>query len=713
MPVHQAHRTSAPGLLRSAILMGLLAFAGAPLAEQAANDSPFVPVKPVSEQSKASALIARQLEYTHFRQQRINPALSSRVFDGYLNYLDEQRLYLMQSDIDSFEPFRYRLDGALRAGQLDPAFRIFNTYQERMIDRLWHILALLDRGMGAFDFTKDEYLTLDRKGSPWAKDMSELDDLWRRRVKNAILGLRLDGKSDDEILSTLRKRFEHQLNRAKQVRSEDAFQAWMNAFTGVWDPHTQYFSPRTSENFNINMSLSLEGIGAVLQSDNEYTKVQRLVPGGPAALQGQLKPADRIVGVGQGADGDVVNVTGWRLDEVVDLIRGPKSSTVRLQVVPAGAVDETRTRLISIVRDEVKLEDQAARAESFQVDRDGRNWSIGVIQIPTFYSDFKGMQEGNPEYKSTTRDVARLIAELKAKNVDGVVIDLRNNGGGALQEANALVGLFIEKGPTVQIRSADNEVDVLTDRDPEVVYDGPLVVLVNRMSASASEIFAGAIQDYGRGVVVGSQTFGKGTVQAVRPLNHGQLKITQSMFYRVSGASTQHQGVLPDIDIPSTINGTEIGEDALPDALPWHSIAPVAHKTYYQFGEVMDTLRERHQARFSKHPEYRLLTEEIQFLDTERERKQVSLNEVERRKEQQATEARQLAIVNQRRALKGQEPFKDWQAFEAHQEARAGEDESEILDFIVREGGQILVDLLMLDRRFASVLPSASVSQAN
>src|SRR5690606_19000482 len=442
-----------------------------------------------------------------------------------------------------------------------------------------------------------------------------------------------------------------------------------------------------------------------LQSDNEYTKVVRLVPGGPASKHGQLQPADRIVSVAQG-DEKPVNVIGWRLDEVVDLIRGPRNSTVTLEVIPANASDETITRTIAIKRDEVKLEEQSASKDVIELDRNGETYRIGVINIPTFYADFQAMQAGDPNYKSTTRDVRKLIEELKANGVDGVVMDLRNNGGGALHEANDLVGLFIDEGPTVQIRNANNDVQVLEDEDPSVVYDGPLVVLVNRMSASASEIFAGAIQDYGRGLVVGSQTFGKGTVQAVRPLNHGQLKITQSKFYRVSGGSTQHKGVIPDIEIPSRIDKTRIGEDALDHALPWDQIEAVPHARYFDFTGVIDKLRDRHEERFATNPEFKLLQKEIEFLNRQRQMDYVSLNVDERKNQHNQIEQTRLAIANARRELKGEEPFDDLEALEDWQDQQAADldNTDEELDFVIQEGGHIMADLLELDQRMASIL---------
>ncbi len=665
----------------------------------------YEPVSPTVDQARANILIARQLQFTHFRDQSIDDMLSSEVFDAYLEYLDGQRIYLTQEDLKFFEPLRYRLGAALKTGQLQPGFDIYNLVQQRIIERLEYALSVVDAGIDTLNFDSDETLLLDRSESQWVANRSELDQLWTKRIKNSVLAQRLIGKDEQQIAQALHRRYESQLTRTTQVRSEDAFQAYMNAFTGLWDPHTSYFSPRTSENFNINMSLSLDGIGAVLQSDNEYTKVVRLVPGGPASQQGQLQPADRIVAVTQEDEDTPVNVIGWRLDEVVDLIRGPRESTVTLEVIPANASDETMTRSISIKRDKVKLEEQSASSEIIELERDSGGYRVGVITIPTFYADFRAMQQGDPNYKSTTRDVRALIDSLKEEGIDGLVIDLRNNGGGALHEANDLVGLFIDEGPTVQIRNANNDVQVLTDQDPSVAYDGPLVVMVNRMSASASEIFAGAVQDYGRGLVVGSQTFGKGTVQAVRPLNHGQLKITQSKFYRVSGGSTQHKGVMPDIAIPSRVDTSRIGEDALEHALPWDQIEAVPHARYFDFSAIIDQLRTNHAQRFESNPEFQLLQQEIDFLEDQRALQSVSLNAELRAVQQREIEETRLTIANARRQIRGEEAFatledlEDWQDLQAADPDRQDEE----LDFIVREGGHIMADMLELDRRLASL----------
>ncbi|WP_372980806.1 carboxy terminal-processing peptidase [Marinobacter sediminum] len=672
----------------------------------------YEPVAPTIDQARANILIARQLQFTHFRDLGISDELSGDVFDAYLEYLDGQRIYLTQQDLNKINRIKSQLGAALKTGQLQPGFDIYNLVQQRVIERLQFALDLINDGVSELDFSVDESILLDRAEAEWEADTKALDALWVKRIKNAVLAQRLNGTDDETIEENLRRRYEGQLKRAYQARSEDAFQAYMNAFTGMWDPHTSYFSPRTSENFNINMSLSLEGIGAVLQSDNEYTKVVRLVPGGPASKQGQLQPADRIVSVAQD-DKKPVNVIGWRLDEVVDLIRGPRNSVVSLEVIPANASDETITKTIAIKRDEVKLEEQSASKDVIELKRGGEDYTVGVITIPTFYADFQAMQAGDPNYKSTTRDVRNLITELEREDgVDGLVIDLRNNGGGALHEANDLVGLFIDKGPTVQIRNANNDVQVLNDEDPSVSYDGPLVVLTNRMSASASEIFAGAIQDYGRGLVVGSQTFGKGTVQAVRPLNHGQLKITQSKFYRVSGGSTQHKGVIPDIEIPSRIDNDRIGEDALDHALPWDQIEAVPHNRYFDFSGIIDELRDRHEARFSDSPEFSLLQQEINFLKEQRNLDSVSLNFDTRKNQHDQIERTRLNIANARRELRGEEPFATLEDLEDWQDQQAAEldNTNDELDFVIREGGHIMADMLELDRQMASILTPRQIA---
>ncbi|HNH44495.1 MAG TPA: carboxy terminal-processing peptidase, partial [Agitococcus sp.] len=553
------------------------------------------------------------------------------------------------------------------------------------------------------DFTTNDSLEIKRENTPWAKEAQELDSLWYKRLKSAVLSLKLSGKKDEEIFKLLTKRYETQRNNMNRNKADDVFQTFMNAFTETYDPHTEYFSPRTSENFNINMSLSLEGIGAVLQAEDDYTKIVRLVPAGPADKSKQLKPNDRIVAVAQG-DGEFVDVVGWRVDEVVDLIRGPKNSTVRLQVLPANAVDEHQTKVISIVRQTIKLEEQAAQKRVITINRQGKDYKIGVIKLPTFYADFAAMQAGDPNYRSTTRDVAKLIEELKAEQIDGMVLDLRNNGGGSLSEANSLIGLFIETGPTVQVKNANLEVELLGDSNPAVAYDGPLVVMTNRLSASAAEIVAGAIQDYGRGLVVGSTTYGKGTVQALRELNHGQLKLTEAKFYRISGASTQHKGVEADIHFPNIFQGGDIGESYLENALPWDTISPARYLPYSGFSRQLPILKLKSQQRQTSNPDFKYLNAQITLAESIKKETTISLNEAKRKKEQEELDNKRLAIENERRAAKGQELLKTWREAEA---ANGDDKEDELADnnkkekpedeAFVTEAAEVLLDATLTE----------------
>ena len=615
--------------------------------------TPFTPLEPTREESITTQQVMSNLLRGHYERKRLNDDLSSQVLDTLLDDIDSTHSYLLQSDVNDFEQFRKTLDEALSRGNMKPAFYIYNRFQQRVNERLSFLLSELKENAGKYTFDSDETLNLDREEQPWATSPRELNDLWRKRLKNSILNLRLAGKEDDAIIELLTKRYQNQLNRVHQSKPVDAYQTFMNAVTRSFDPHTQYFSPRNSENFNINMSLKLQGIGAVLQTEDEHTKVVRLVPGGPAAKADNLEPEDKIVGVGQDKDGEIIDVVGWRLDEVVDLIRGPKNSTVRLEIIQGNDSTSGDSKIIAITRDEVKLEEQSAQKEVIEVIDNGETRRIGVIDIPTFYIDFQGRMENRPDYRSTTRDVRRLITELQEENIDGLMIDLRSNGGGSLEEAINLTGLFIPTGPVVQVRGARGNVEVLQDLDPEVLYKGPMTVVVNRLSASASEIFAGAIQDYGRGLVIGGQTFGKGTVQSLRPLTEGQLKITQAKFYRVSGESTQHQGVIPDIMFPSLFDKEKIGESALTLALPWDTIKPARDMKNNPITSKIPQLRDLHNVRIEDNPDFIFMREQKDLVTEMRGKTEVSLNEKVRRSEREVNDERRLALENKRRLAKG------------------------------------------------------------
>ncbi|MEZ5557252.1 MAG: carboxy terminal-processing peptidase [Pseudomonadales bacterium] len=718
----KVHPTDAPRRIRAALLLAIgaiLAMGASFGAYQALAEGPattalvtpeahnslpadFHPthLQPLDVHPRTSLTIVEQLRHNHYLDKNLDDNLSSEIYDKYLDALDGAHVYFLADDVAKMDKYRYQLDDALIRGNLDPAFEMFNLYQDRLTERLEFLLSELDKGLDKFDFTADESIEIDRKNAPWPRTVAELDDIWRKRLKAAALSMMLNGKDLDEIQELLTKRYRNRLKQSSQTKSEDAFQLYVNAFASTYDPHTQYFSPRTSQNFNINMSLSLEGIGAVLRSEDEYTEVVELVPAGPADKSGSIAPADRIVSVGQGETGPMIDVVGWRLDDVVELIRGPKDSVVRLEIVPHTAEDGA-TRVVTITRNTVQLEEQAAQKKLLTFNRNGHEQRIGVVEIPTFYADFKAMQQGDPNYKSTTRDVRRLIDELKAENIDGLVIDLRNNGGGSLQEADALTGLFIKSGPTVQVKSANRRPSIYADTDDSVAWDGPLAVVVNRLSASASEIFAGAIQDYERGLIIGSQTFGKGTVQTLIPLNRGQLKITAAKFYRVSGHSTQHQGVLPDIQLPELFDTEQIGESALDDAMPWDMIQPAVYPHSHQIEPLLGQLRSLHESRVVGDPDFVYMRALAARNLEDSHKTELSLNEAERAKEKAADDAWRLSLENALRIAKGKEPVKDLEALEA--EASADKDQDPMDDAMLRESGNILLDYIGLTRQVALV----------
>ncbi|MGD1976058.1 MAG: carboxy terminal-processing peptidase, partial [Gammaproteobacteria bacterium] len=515
------------------------------------------------------------------------------------------------------------------------------------------------------DFSVDEVYEFDRSEAPWGTTSEELDDLWRKRVKNDALSLLLAEKNWEETSDILRKRYDRVLKRTEQINSDDVFEAFMNAYSHTLDPHSSYFSPRNSEEYRIQMSLSYDGIGASLQTEDDYVSILNVIPGGPAAIEGSLKPKDRITGVGQGSEGELVDVVGWRLDEVVELIRGPGGTVVRLQILPAGAAPGSAERILPLTRDKIKLEAQAAQKERLELQRDGETARVGVITVPSFYQDFNARAAGEKDYTSTTKDVSRLITELQEEGIDGLIIDLRNNGGGHLSEATALTGLFVDRGPIVQLRNTNGRIEVLEDPMPDKVYDGPLAVLVNRFSASASEIFAAAIQDYNRGIIIGQQTFGKGTVQNLYPLDRyapgrdpkfGQLTLTIGKYYRVTGGSTQHRGVIPDIELPSAIDAELIGESSRDSALPWDQIDATDYRASEPLQTAVGLLTENYVERSGSNPDYVYLLDEIEEQRSGQAHRAVSLSLEKRRQEREQATQRSLDRVNERRAALGLEP---------------------------------------------------------
>lgn len=610
----------------------------APAPATSAADKPvpetYEPVDPSDVQSEAAQLSARFLTRFHYDARPLDDAMSEDIFKEYLKTLDGGKLFYSKADVDRFAPLRTELDNAIWDRDLSGPFEVFNLYAKRALERYRYARYLLKTD---FDFDGDETFNLDRKDADWAADTAALDALWKKRVMNDWMRLKLAGKQDEDIRKLLDKRYKGYIDRVKQMDGEDAFQTFMDAYARTTDPHTDYFGPRRAENFAIAMRLSLEGIGAVLQADNEYTQIRELVPGGPADKSGKIHVGDHIVGVGQGEDGPIQDVLGWRLDDVVDRIRGKKGTKVRLEIIPAKAGLDGKHEVVTVVRDKVTIKEQAAKKKIVKVDDGNKTHRIGVIDLPSFYEDFAAHRNGDPEYKSASRDVARLIKELKKADVDGIVVDLRNNGGGSLTEAVNLTGLFIDQGPVVQVRQSDGSVEVNADTDPGMLWAGPLAVLVNRGSASASEIFTAAIKDYGRGIVIGEQTFGKGTVQNLVDLDkfgshpgkkptYGEIKMTIAKFFRINGGSTQLRGVKPDIGFPGNGDVKEFGESTYDNALPWTHIEKADYKPVADLKSLVPALKEKHEQRTKASPAWQLLLDELAEYRRNRERTTISLN---------------------------------------------------------------------------------------
>ncbi|MBN6152727.1 carboxy terminal-processing peptidase [Xanthomonas sp. AmX2] len=648
--------------MKSKVSAFLLAFAlTAPLALLARADAPALPAASTADQSTTAKLVYGLLSDSRYayRPRALDEATSKEVFKRYLESLDGSKQFFTQADVDKFSVFQANLGKEIAAGELEPAFQVFAVYRQRVDERIDYARKLLKQD---FDFNGNEKFEYDRKDVPWPKDGQELDALWRKSVMNDWLRLKLAGKKPEEIRKTLDKRYANLADSVKELKSEDVFQFFLNAYTNTVDPHTDYFTPRTAENFNQQMSLSLEGIGAQLQKQDDMVVIREVIAGGPAAVDGTLKAGDRIVGVGQGKSGPVEDVIGWRIDDVVAKIRGDKDTQVRLEYIPAEAGVDGKHRQVMLTRQKVRLAEQAAKGETITLPaKDGApERRVGVIKLPAFYQDFEGRRRNATDYASATRDVAKLLTGFKQDKVDGVVLDLRSNGGGSLDEAIELTGLFIEQGPVVQVRESGGRVTVNGDQNPSVAWDGPLAVLISRGSASASEIFAGAIQDYGRGLVIGETSFGKGTVQNIVDLDRwpanetdrfGQVKLTIAQFFRVSGSSTQHKGVVPDIAFPASVDATEFGESTYDNALPWTRIAAVPHTQYGNFAPLLPKLEALHAGRIASDKEFQWWEEDVQQFRTEAAKKYVSLNEAERRAEREKQDVQRKQRQEMRKQL--------------------------------------------------------------
>ena len=621
------------------------------------------PLKATNDQDQAAQLSARFLTRFHYDAKPLDDAMSARIYDAYFKLLDSEKVFFTQADMDKFAPMKTKFDDAIWNQDLSAPFTVFNDYLQSAVKQMTYARGLLKQG---FDFTGNDTYDFDRKNATWPKDQAELDDIWRKRTMNDWLRLKLAGKNDDDIRKTLDKRYAGYIERVKQLDSEDAFETFMTAYAHSTDPHTDYLSPRDAENFDMAMKLSLEGIGAQLQARDDYTIIVSLVPGGPAAKSAKLKPGDRIVAVGEGQSGPLVDVVGWRIDDVTHLIRGKKGTTVRLEILPADAGQDGKHEMLTFVRDKISLEDSAASKKIIEIKDGAVTRKIGVIDLPTFYSDFGARSEGDKDFKSATRDVAKLLNELKAQGVEGVVVDLRNDGGGSLAEANSLTGLFIDKGPVVQVRDAKGQVEVQGDEDPGMVWKGPLAVLVNRGSASASEIFTAAIQDYHRGLIIGEPTFGKGTVQNLVDLDHfsqnpdgkpqyGELKMTIAEFFRINGGSTQLKGVTPDLLFPKNGDDKDFGESTYDNALKWTQISPAGYQPVADLHAYLPQLQQRHDARTAKSPAWQLMLDELAQYKMMRDKTTISLNFATRETERKQQDAMQASFRARHKAIDGTE----------------------------------------------------------
>lgn len=628
-------------------------------------------IKPTDQQIEVCRQVVGLVSNYNYKKVELNDSLSAVVFDAYLNNIDASKIYFYESEVNGFKNYRNEYDDFLMNGVLDQPFQMFNLYMERYLDRMKFLIANLDSIK--FEFNGNESIIFNREKMSWFKNQTELDEYWTNRLKYDLLNLKIAGSDEAKSKETLKKRYTNLLTQAEKVNSYDAFQAIMTAYTESVDPHTNYFNPSNAANFNIDMSRSLEGIGATLRMDNEFVTINAITPGGPADKSGLLSVDDKFLAVAQGKDGEFTDIVGWRLDNAIQLIRGAKGTTVRLKVVSKGQ-DIANPKIIELVREKIILQDQSAKKEIREITQNGKKYKIGVIDIPAFYMDFKAYQSGDKNYKSTTRDVRLILDSLKVENVDAVVVDLRSNGGGSLVEAIDLTGLFIKSGPVVQVRDTRNKIDVGEDNDASISWEGPLAVMIDRFSASASEIFAGAIQDYGRGIIVGTQSFGKGTVQNAIDLDqvigsstnkvvgkentYGQINLTVAKFYRINGSSTQHKGVMPDISFPMIYPADKYGESSEKSALPWDEIKKSNYKPISLLNKNIETLKQKHERRMKASKEYAYLLDDIKKFSEEDEDKSVSLNEQKMNAERDANEQKALERDNERRVARGLSPLK-------------------------------------------------------
>lgn len=672
-------------------------------------------LKPTAQHEVIAKEVANILETLTYKKVPMGDSLSNIVYNNLLNSVDQGKIYLLQSDIEDFERFRSNVSQDYKAGDLSAPFYIFNKYSDRYLKAMEYALTQVDVD---HDFSLDEHYIANREKLDWLKSEEEFQDQWRKRVKYDLLNLKLvgaDTTSMEKHREVLRKRYENLVSQARKITSNEAFQIIMSALTDAVDPHTTYYNPFFAQAFNESMSNTLEGIGAQLALENEMVTIKMIIAGGPAFKDGRLEINDRIIAVAQGNE-EFEDIIGWRLDAAVSKIKGPKGTVVKLKVLPAGQDMNAQPKVIELTREKIILEEGSAKYEIKNIKADdGQPYKLGVITLPKFYIDFEALRRRDPDYKSTTRDIRLILDTLNQKEVDGIVLDLRNNGGGSLQEAIELTGLFIDQGPVVQVRDVRNRIEVNSDKEQGVAWDGPFGVIINRFSASASEIFAGAIQDYGRGIVLGSTSFGKGTVQSAVDMSRfisttsrlllkaageektkdmphgapefGQINVTMGKFYRVTGSSTQHRGVDADITFPTQFSAEHFGESSEPSALPWDQIKPTSFDRVADLTEVKNKLADVHQKRMEKSPAYEFLLEDIKRFNEEDSVAKVSLNEDVLKKERETNRTKSRERINRQLAFQGLPLWKDGEPQPKNE-----------FDFVLDESLNVMADFIRLKK---------------
>ena len=655
-------------------------------------------IKPTLKNQKIQKEIIKKVQEDHFFKvnniEDINNIFQQKLIES----LDPSKIYFTKLE---FEQYENNLND--ESFDLNNSFRILNKYFNRLIEATSYQIEILKNFN--FDFSKSEYMDIYSDDNEWKSSFTELRKEWFLLAKNDLLNAILDEDLSDETDSRQKiiDRYERRIRRITQRTNEDYFSIIMNNFTNQFDPHSAYLSPKSAEDFDMQMSLSLEGIGALLGIEDDYAKVVSLVPGGPAAKSNQLSPDDKIVSIRQAYEEKSTDVVGWRIDEIVRLIRGDAGTEVELEIMPSKTLESSERKFVTLVREEVQLEEQAAKSKIINIDSELKNYRVGIIELPAFYVDFNAWRERDPNFRSSSRDVEDILKSFNEDNVDAVLVDLRGNSGGSLYEANKLTGLFVASGATVQVKESSGNIRPWGDGRAQQIWKKPVGVLVDRYSASASEIFAGAIQDYKRGIVIGHRTFGKGTVQRLDDLSAGQIKITESKFYRVSGSSTQAKGIEPDIVLPSTWDIEETGESSLDESLPWDTIRPIRHRIYNLNDLAIQRASENHVNRLSYDPNMQYILKIRQKYDQRKNKKKLSLNIDERKDDKLDRRSWILNAENSRRSLLNIDTFDTYDDLEAYREDIDSDEISLENDFLLNESKNIIVDYLKFNSQLIAV----------